>query len=150
VIIIGTKTKLKRPSLRPIDLDSTPSKSILKKESSYPFIEQPVRNPIFKSQWLQSTVSKLAVISGPAVPTAYTADQPSMFRKLVAQATAVTQVTPGSPSTTQGSWTSRLCQQRATTFTGIPRQLVLPSFFQVIETCEVLCGTIDDGACFLR
>jgi len=103
VIIIGTKTKLKRPTLRSIDLGSTPSKSILRKESSYPFIEQPVRNPIFKSQWLQSTVSKLAVISGPAIPTAYTADQPSMFRKLVAQATAATQATPGSPSTTPGS-----------------------------------------------
>ncbi|GJJ73035.1 protein phosphatase 1 regulatory subunit 37 [Entomortierella parvispora] len=111
MIIIGTKTKLKRPSLRPIDLGSTPSKSILRKESSYPFIEQPVRNPIFKSQWLQSTVSKLAVISGPAVPTAYTADQPSMFRKLVAQATAATQATPGSPSTNPGSSPQQRLQQ---------------------------------------
>ncbi|KAF9116477.1 hypothetical protein BGX27_002149 [Mortierella sp. AM989] len=98
MIIIPMPTKLKRPPLRPIDLGSTPKKSILKKESAYPFIDQPVRNPIFKSQWLQSTVNKLVVISGPAPPTAYTANTPSIFRKLVTQATAATLAPPGQPS----------------------------------------------------
>ncbi|KAI8605287.1 hypothetical protein EDD21DRAFT_363983 [Dissophora ornata] len=93
-MIIITRPKIKRPPLRAIDLDSVPKKSILKKESAYPFIEQPVRNPIFNSLWLQSTVSKLAVMSGPAPPTAYTANSPSMFRKLVTQATAATMATP--------------------------------------------------------
>ncbi|KAF9275070.1 hypothetical protein BGZ68_000134 [Mortierella alpina] len=91
---VVVKPRLKRPPLRPVDLGSTPKRSILKKESAYPFIEQPPRNPIFKSQWLQSTVSKLAVMSGPATPTAYTANSPSMFRKLVTQATAATAATP--------------------------------------------------------
>ncbi|KAG0253548.1 hypothetical protein BG011_006316 [Mortierella polycephala] len=94
---VVAKPRLKRPPLRPVDLDSVPKKSILKKESAYPFIEQPARNPIFKSQWLQSTVSKLAVMSGPATPTAYTANSPSMFRKLVTQATAAAMATPGTP-----------------------------------------------------
>ncbi|KAG0197189.1 hypothetical protein BGX28_009301 [Mortierella sp. GBA30] len=97
--VIAPKPKLKRPPLRPVDLCSIPKKSILKKESAYPFIEQPPRNPIFKSQWLQSTVSKLAVMSGPATPTAYTANSPSMFRKLVTQATAATMTTPPAPAT---------------------------------------------------
>ncbi|KAG0366905.1 hypothetical protein BGZ54_004712 [Gamsiella multidivaricata] len=101
-MIIVTKPKLKRPPLRPIDLDSVPKKSILKKESAYPFIEQPVRNPIFKSQWLQSTVSKLVVMSGPATPTAYTANSPSMFQKLVTQATAATMATPPSSTASAG------------------------------------------------
>lgn len=92
--MIITRQKLKRPPLRPVDLTKAPEKSILKKESAYPFIEQPARNPIFKSQWLQSTVSKLAAVSGPQTPTAYTANSPSMFRKLVTQATAATQGTP--------------------------------------------------------
>ncbi|KAF9190187.1 hypothetical protein BGZ51_008890 [Haplosporangium sp. Z 767] len=92
--VVMVKPKLKRPPLRPVDLDSVPKKSILKKESAYPFIEQPARNPIFKSQWLQSTVSKLAVMSGPATPTAYTGNAPSMFRKLVTQATAATMPPP--------------------------------------------------------
>ncbi|KAF8953354.1 hypothetical protein BGZ46_003230 [Entomortierella lignicola] len=91
--------KLKRPPLRPIDLDSVPKKSILKKETSYPFIEQPVKSPIFKSQWLQSTVNRLAVMSGPAQPTAYTANSPSMFRKLVTQATTGTLPPSTLPST---------------------------------------------------
>ncbi|KAF9563878.1 hypothetical protein EC968_004672, partial [Mortierella alpina] len=91
---VAARPKLKRPPLRPVDLRNTPKRSILKKESAYPFIEQPPRNPIFKSQWLQSTVSKLAVMSGPAAPTAYTANSPSMFRKLVTQATAATAATP--------------------------------------------------------
>ncbi|KAF9407597.1 hypothetical protein BGZ94_002639 [Podila epigama] len=86
--------RLKRPPLRHVDLTRKPEKSILKKETAYPFIEQPARNPIFKSQWLQSTVSKLAVISGPQAPTNYTANSPSMFRKLVTQATAAAQGTP--------------------------------------------------------
>ncbi|KAF9419377.1 hypothetical protein BGZ76_004247, partial [Entomortierella beljakovae] len=93
-MVFITKQKLKRPPLRQIDPDCHPKKSILKKESSYPFIEQPVRSPIFKSQWLQSTVSKLAVISGPAPPTAYTGTSPSIFRKLVSQAAAATSGTP--------------------------------------------------------
>ncbi|KAG0005276.1 hypothetical protein BGZ79_005856 [Entomortierella chlamydospora] len=92
-MIIMTRPKLKRPTLRQIDLNSVPKKSILKKETSYPFIEQPVRNPIFNSPWLQSTVNKLAVISGPAPPTAYTANSPSIFRKLVTQA-----ATPAPPT----------------------------------------------------
>ncbi|KAF9128202.1 hypothetical protein BGW39_005277 [Mortierella sp. 14UC] len=93
-MVIITKPKLKRPPLRAIDLGSTPKKSILRKETSYPFIEQPVRSPVFKSQWLQSTVSKLAAMSGPATPTAYTANGPSMFQKLVSQATAAAAATP--------------------------------------------------------
>ncbi|KAG0272625.1 hypothetical protein BGZ95_011603 [Linnemannia exigua] len=93
-MVIITKPKLKRPPLRPIDLGSTPKKSILRKETSYPFIEQPVRSPVFKSQWLQSTVSKLAAMSGPATPTAYTANGPSMFQKLVSQATAAAATVP--------------------------------------------------------
>ncbi|KAG0334056.1 hypothetical protein BG004_000573 [Podila humilis] len=101
--MIITRQRLKRPPLRPVDLKMAPEKSILKRESAYPFIEQPTRNPIFKSQWLQSTVSKLAAVSGPQIPTAYTANQPSMFRKLVTQATAATQGTPIYASTSRGS-----------------------------------------------
>ncbi|KAG0316334.1 hypothetical protein BGZ97_007054 [Linnemannia gamsii] len=93
-MIIITKPRLKRPPLRAINLNSTPKKSILRKETAYPFIEQPVRSPVFKSQWLQSTVSKLAAMSGPATPTAYTANSPTMFQKLVSQATAAAVVTP--------------------------------------------------------
>ncbi|KAF9982525.1 hypothetical protein BGZ75_006096 [Mortierella antarctica] len=100
---VAVKPKLKRPPLRPVDLGNTPKRSILKKESSYPFIEQAPRNPIFKSQWLQSTVSKLAVMSGPATPTAYTANSPSMFRKLVTQATAATATTPSAIPTASTS-----------------------------------------------
>ncbi|KAF9925410.1 hypothetical protein FBU30_004793 [Linnemannia zychae] len=102
-MVIITKPKLKRPPLRAIDLDSTPKKSILKKETAYPFIDQPVRNPVFKSQWLQSTVNKLAAMSGPSTPTAYTANGPSMFQKLVSQATAAAATTPqGHAGTTTG------------------------------------------------
>ncbi|KAG0327645.1 hypothetical protein BGZ99_007226 [Dissophora globulifera] len=93
-MIIVSNPRLKRPPLRVVHLDQVPSKSILKRQSAYPFIEQPARSPIFKSQWLQTTVSKLAVMSGPATPTAYTANSPSMFRKLVTQATAATATTP--------------------------------------------------------
>jgi len=93
-VVIVTKPKLKRPPLRVIDFGIAPKKSILKKETAYPFIEQPVRSPVFKSQWLQSTVSKLAAMSGPATPTAYTANGPSMFQKLVSQATAAAAATP--------------------------------------------------------
>ncbi|KAF9363223.1 hypothetical protein BGX34_004629 [Mortierella sp. NVP85] len=92
--LITTKPRLKRPALRPVSLDITPKKSILKAETAYPLIEQPVRNPIFKSQWLQSTVNKLVVMTGPATPTAYTGNSPSMFRKLVNQAAAATMATP--------------------------------------------------------
>ncbi|KAF9583919.1 hypothetical protein BGW38_008105 [Lunasporangiospora selenospora] len=91
---VTAKPKLKRPPLRPVDLNEVPKRSILKRESAYPFTELPARNPLFKSQWLQSTVSKLAVMSGPAPPTAYTANQPSMFRKLVSQATAAAAGSP--------------------------------------------------------
>jgi len=94
VELITTKPRLKRPALRPVSLDSTPKKSILRAETAYPLIEQPVRNPIFKSQWLQSTVNKLVVMTGPATPTAYTGNSPSMFRKLVNQAAAATMATP--------------------------------------------------------
>lgn len=94
VVIIITKPKLKRPPLRAIDLSSAPKKSILRKETAYPFIEQPVRSPVFKSQWLQSTVNKLAAMSAPTTPTAYTANGPSMLQKLVSQATAAAAVTP--------------------------------------------------------
>ncbi|KAF9098337.1 hypothetical protein BGX23_006391 [Mortierella sp. AD031] len=97
-MVIITKPRLKRPILRAIDLSSTPKRSILRKETAYPFIEQPVRSPVFKSQWLQSTVSKLAAMSGPATPTAYTANGPSMFQKLVSQATAAAAVTPSVPT----------------------------------------------------
>ncbi|KAF9353566.1 hypothetical protein BGX26_008669 [Mortierella sp. AD094] len=100
-MIIITRPKLKRPPLRPVDLGSVPKKSILKKETSYPFIDQPVRSPIFKSLWLQSTVNKLAVISGPAQPTAYTANSPSIFRKFVTQATAAT-LPPAGPQRPAG------------------------------------------------
>ncbi|KAG0293104.1 hypothetical protein BGZ96_003327 [Linnemannia gamsii] len=93
-MVIIIKPKLKRPPLRAIDLSIAPKKSILRKETAYPFIEQPVRSPVFKSQWLQSTVSKLAAMSGPATPTAYTANGPTMFQKLVSQATAAAAVTP--------------------------------------------------------
>ncbi|KAF9914519.1 hypothetical protein BX616_008131 [Lobosporangium transversale] len=96
--IISSRPKLKRPPLRPIDLGSVPKKSILKKETAYPFIEQPAKNPVFKSQWLQSTVNKLAVMGGPSTPTAYTAQSTSMFRKLVLQAAAATSPSPTSPS----------------------------------------------------
>ncbi|KAF9971644.1 hypothetical protein BGZ73_005398 [Actinomortierella ambigua] len=94
------KQKLKRPPLRPISHSARPQRSILKKESSYPFIDPPARSAIFKSQWLQSTVNKLAVMTGPAPPTAYTDQSPSMFRKLVSQATAAANGNPTSPPPT--------------------------------------------------
>ncbi|KAI8347093.1 hypothetical protein B0O80DRAFT_217857 [Mortierella sp. GBAus27b] len=98
---IVIKPKLKRPPLRPVSLEIVPDKSILKKETAYPLIEQPPRNPLFRSQWIQSTVNKLAVMSGPAAPTAYTGNSPSMFRRLVNQATAATMATPPPQSLTK-------------------------------------------------
>ncbi|KAF9984406.1 hypothetical protein BGZ65_000464, partial [Modicella reniformis] len=100
-----TKPKLKRPPLRAVHLDNVPEKSILKRESAYPLIEQPTRNPIFRSQWLQSTVNKLVVMSGPATPTAYTGNSPSMFRKLVNHATAAALAAP--PPSYAGSAAAR-------------------------------------------
>ncbi|KAF9165440.1 hypothetical protein DFQ26_000121 [Actinomortierella ambigua] len=94
------KAKLKRPPLRPVSLSARPQRSILKKESSYPFIDPPARSAIFKSQWLQNTVNKLAVMTGPAPLTAYTDQSPSMFRKLVSQATAAANGNPTSPPPT--------------------------------------------------